>query len=175
MGTQEMELYYADDSVYLYEPTQDDWMKFPSEVADQIMQLSDENTDLGNQLEQFEQFLDEFTFEEDSNNYILTLHANNEKFDELLSNIFENAMPEELGGDDLLSNSEFENVTYEIIIDKDTFYYDRLDVVMDYKMEIEGEVVNVHQVMKSEYSNHNDIDEITIPQEAVDNAIEMEL
>jgi len=176
LGKQEMEMYFAEEGFYVFDPMEDQWMKFPNEFSDELLQLSNNQADVGNQLNQFEDFLEDFTFEQDENNYILTLQADGEKFNELLTETIKNSMPQELGLDvSIFDNISFDNVNYDIVINKETFYFSELNVKMDYEMEIEGEKIKVNQDVKSKYENHNNVDAITIPKEAIDNAVEVEL
>src|SRR5690625_2822606 len=170
LGKQEMEMYFAEEGFYVFDPMEDQWMKFPNEFSDELLQLSNNQADVGNQLNQFEDFLEDFTFEQDENNYILTLQADDEKFNELLTETIKNSMPQELGLDvSIFDNISFDNVNYDIVINKETFYFSELNVKMDYEMEIEGEKIKVNQDVKSKYENHNNVDAITIPKEAIDN------
>lgn len=42
-------------------------------------------------------------------------------------------------------------------------------------MTAEGETINVKQQMFGEYSKHNEVGEITVPQEVLDSAAEMDM
>lgn len=175
MGKQEMEMYLTDDSLYVYEPNQQQWMKTANEYSDKIIQMTDVQTDLSNQLDQFKEFLDDFTIEEDGDSYILTLDANGEKFNELLTGTIINSIPQnEIFTNDVLDTLNFHQVEYELFINKETFYYTNLNVTMDYELDVEGQKVKLIQDIKQTYSNHNQIDEITVPQEAIDQAVEVE-
>ncbi|MBO1002395.1 DUF6612 family protein [Pseudogracilibacillus auburnensis] len=176
LGKQEMEIYLVDSGAYIFDSTEGEWLKLPSEFAEEFIDFSDEDADLGSELQQFEEFMEDFTLEEDDNHYILKLQADDEKFNKLIDETLQDAMPEDLGfEDDLYDSISFENVTYEIIIDKETYYYKELNVTLDLEMEIDGEKMTSQQVIQSTYSNHNEVKEIKVPQEAIDNAVEVEL
>jgi len=165
----------VDESTYVFDPQEDEWMKFPSELSQEIIQLSDEQTDLGQQIDQFVEFVDDFTVEEDGDDYNLTLHATGEKFHDLLYETIKDSLPQDLGADqDIVNSLKFGDVEYTIILNKDTYYYSDLNVLMDYEMELEGQKIDVHQDIQSTYSNHNTINEITVPQEVIDEAVEFE-
>ena len=60
-----------------------------------------------------------------------------------------------------------------IHIDKETFQTNKVDMVLDMDMTIDGETMNMKQDMKSDFSHFNQVEEIVIPQEVIDNAVEI--
>lgn len=177
LGTQEMESYFTDDGFFLYEPMEDQWMKFPSELSAEIMQLSESQMDVEDQLGQFQDFVDDFTFEQDDTHYILHLDAEGEKFNDLFAQTIGDMMQDDMLGleDDVFDNINFNQVEYEIYINKDTFYFEDMNVMMDYDMEIEGESFTQKQDIQSTYSNHNEIDEIVVPEDVIEQAVDMDM
>ncbi len=67
------------------------------------------------------------------------------------------------------------NIEYEIYIDKETFYPSKLNMNMDMDITVEGETISLKQIISGEYLDYNQIGEITVPQEIVDTAFEMEM
>lgn len=174
LGKQEMEIYLTEEDMYFFDPSQEEWMKFPSEFSKELMQLSDAQTNPGAELEQFKAYMDDFTLEDEKDSYKLTLKAKGDKFNELFNETLKESMPESLGLDDsLLDNIQFNNVEYEILIDKETYYFTAVNVSMDYEMTMEDEKTSIKQDIKSTYSNYNGIDEIKVPKEAIENAVEI--
>src|SRR5699024_104298 len=109
LGTQEMESYFTEDGFFLYEPTEDQWMKLPSEFSEEIMQLSGSQMNVDDQLEQFQDFVDDFIFEQDATHYILHLDAEGDKFNELFTQTMDDIMPEDMIG---LEMDLFENINF---------------------------------------------------------------
>lgn len=177
LGVQEMESYFTEDGFFLYEPTEDQWMKLPSELSEEVLQLSDSQMNVDDQLGQFKDFVDDFTFEQDDTHYILHLDAEGEKFNELFAQTMGDMMPEDMLGleVDIFENINFNQVEYEIYIHKDTFYFEDMNVKMDYDMEIEGESFSLKQDIQSTYSNHNEIGEIIVPDDVIDQAVELDI
>lgn len=172
----EMDTYLTKDGLYMFEPLEQQWMQFPEEFSDQVIQLSGEQSTPTDQLKQFESFTDDFQFEEDGANYKLTLKASGKKFDEFLKESVKNTLPEDMQLDEnIFEDMTFDHVEYVILIDKETFYLNALDIVMDSQVTVEGETMKLHQKIESTYSNINEIDEIKIPKEALENAQEVDL
>lgn len=175
LGEQEMETYVVEDGVFLFEPEQEEWLKFPKEVSDDIIHLSESQTELGNQIIQFEEFVDDISIDQEDNYYVLSLNATGDQFNEMLTETIKNSMPQEFGFEEDISNHlHFDHAEYEIGIYKNSFHFAYLDVIMNYEMDIEGEKIQVQQDIQSTYSEHNEIKEITVPQDVIDNAIEID-
>ncbi|OES46240.1 DUF6612 family protein [Domibacillus iocasae] len=68
-----------------------------------------------------------------------------------------------------------EKVDYTINIDKETFETTTVDMIMDTTMEMEGETMQINQVMNADYSNYNDVETITVPEDIVNSAQEMQM
>ena len=164
----EIESYITKDAFYMYEAQSGQWMKFPKEMMDQMMQTTDQSNPT-NQLKIIKSYLDDFTFEQDKDNYILTLQASGEKFTELVKKEMEDALKsiDEEVNMDMTINS----INYLIHIDKNSFQTNKVDVFFDMDMTINGEKRNIKQNVKSDFSNFNEVNEIVIPKEVIDNEV----
>ncbi|MFB5087457.1 hypothetical protein PGC35_09595 [Psychrobacillus sp. PGGUH221] len=174
MGNQEMKMesYITKDAFYTYEGESGQWMKFPQEMMNQLMSTTDQSNP-SNQLKQIEGYLEDFTFEQDNDNYILTLEASGEKFTELVKEQVDEALQNMVGVEEIEMDMIINSVNYLIHIDKETFQTNKVDMILDMDMTIDGETMNMKQDMKSDFSNFNQVEEIVIPQEVIDNAVEI--
>jgi len=66
-------------------------------------------------------------------------------------------------------------INYEIIINKETFYPTNIKTVMDMEISAEGETIHLKQNMEGTYSEYNKINEVKVPQDVIDKAVEMEM
>lgn len=174
----DMESYFTEDGFYMYEASSAQWMKFPQEMSDQLLQMSDQQTNPGEELKNLEQFADDFKFEQDDKNYILTLDASGDEFNEFIKETAMESLPPQMAegigtSEDLLEGIKINSVKYDILIDKETFYPSSLDMTMDMEMDIEGETITMVQTIKGDYTDYNNIDSITVPQEVLDTAVDM--
>ena len=74
---------------------------------------------------------------------------------------------------EVMENMEVKSLEYEIFIDKKTFYTNAFNMKMDMTMEVEGEEMHIDQKVKADISKINEIDTIKIPQEILDNAVDI--
>ncbi|WP_275695467.1 DUF6612 family protein [Ferdinandcohnia quinoae] len=169
----EMEIYFTKDGMYYYDPTSQMWMKFPSEMMEQLVQLSDQQTNPAAEIEKLKSFVDDFKFQQDDNNYILLLNASGDKFTDFLKETIQETLPEGMADSaEVFENMKINKMNYEIHIDKKTFYPTILNLSMDMEMSAEGQTVKIAQDIKSQYVEHNHIKEITVPQEVIEGAVE---
>lgn len=170
----ETESYFSKDGFYMQDPTSETWMKLPSEMTDQLLQLSDQQTNPGEEIKRLQSFIEDFTFDELEDGYSLTLNASGDKFNDFIQETLKETLPAELtANNEALQNIAIHSVKYDLLIDKETFLPKTIDVSMEMEMTIEGQTIKLKQDMKGDYSEHNNIEEIMIPQEVIDTAEEI--
>lgn len=171
----ESESYFSEEGMFLFDPGSQQWMKFPQEMTDTFLQMAGKQTNPGDELKKLEKFVDDFTFEQDSKNYILKLKASGEKFSDFIKETAAEALPPEMAAEEIMNNMKINAVEYKFVIDKESFYPVALDMTMDMEMTIEEQTISLNQKMNGEYSSHNNIEAITIPQDVIDSAMEVPL
>ena len=170
-----MEMYFTDQGLYMYEETMATWLKMPDESIEDLKGLADQQTaDPSQQLEELAEFQDDFTFKQTADEYILTLDASGEQFKELMDQQLEKTLGQmELEAQTALEDMTIHSVNYIITIDKETFLTNSMDMTMEMDMNIEGELMNIKSDVQADYSNYNEIEAITIPAEALEQAQEI--
>lgn len=169
-----MKMYMTEkDGFYLYEESEGGWFKLPADEYEAILEAAGMQTDASEQLQQLQQFVKDFKFEQTNDSFVLTLDAEGEKFMEFIKEQASAALGEE--GEDLLGDLngiKFDKAKYILTIDKKTF--DLTNMVMDLGMNFteEGIESKITQSVTVNFSDFNSIDSITIPQEVLDNAEE---
>lgn len=166
-----MKMYMTqNDGFYIYEETAGSWLKLPQGEYDELMNQAGIQNDPSEQLRQLEQFVKDFTFEQNNDEYILTLDTDGEKFKEFA---LEQAKASMGGEEQLLGSMDglnIEDAQYVFIIDKETFDMSNMKMDMVMTMEEETGKMTINQSATVDYSDFNKIDAITIPQEVIDNA-----
>lgn len=165
----EMETYMMDDAMYVYEGTTAQWMKFPQEMVDQMMSTT-KQTDPATQLEPLQEYLEKVEFEQDDENYILTLEGSGEEFTSLVQDQVDEALQSLTTIENVSLDFTIHSVDYLVHIDKESFQTNKLDVVIDMDMSMDGEMINLNMDAKTNFSKFNEIDEIVVPKEVIDSA-----
>lgn len=169
--TMDTEIYFNDTDLYMYEGTTQQWMKLPQEAMGDVMAQTN-SANPANSLAEIEEYLKDFKFEQDDKNYILTLDASGDKFNDLVqAQIDETMQSMAQAGEDVQLDVKINSINYLIHIDKESFQTTKYDVIVDMDMEAEGESINMKQDLKTDFSNFNGVDKIEIPQEVIDNAV----
>ena len=126
----------------------------------------------------FEEFKDDFKFEQTNDEYILTLSASGDKFSGLMKELMGSSLPADMEmteeETEILNNMDVKSLEVVMYIDKETFYTNAFDLDMDMTMKIEEEEMRIVQKMKSVITKINEIDEIVVPQEVIDGAVDFE-
>ncbi len=168
-----LEMYMTEqEGLYMLNSDTDEWIKLPQEQQDQMLKQTASQADASQQLEQLKQFVNDFTFEQDDENYKLTLKIEGEglkKFilSQLNSGIVETTQLDE----EVISNLSFEESKYEFIITKDTFDMKKIDIDLTMFIDMEGQKSKfVNDVIMS-YSKFDKVGMITIPKEVINKAI----
>lgn len=177
MGQENMEIpiemYMSEkEGFFMFNADSNQWMKLPADQQEQILEQTGAQADASEQLEQLQQFVDEFTFEQDDVDYKLTLNVEGEGFKEF----FMTQMGASLADDpansaDILNNMTFEDSKYEIIIAKDTFDTKQIDMDLTIIVDENGQKSKIENKAFIEYSNFDELDSIAIPKEVIKNAI----
>lgn len=171
-----MEMYMNEDGFYMQDSQSKQWMKLPSEQFEAIMGQTANQANASQQLEELKSFINDFKFEQTDNQYILTLNAAGEKFSEyILKQMKINetlSLPEE--GQQALKNMKFNKVNYVITVDKESFDVVAVDTNIDMTFDVESEVINMLMNAKITFKEFNSIENITVPQEVIDQAVEVQ-
>ena len=165
----EMETYIMEDAMYVYEGTTAQWMKFPQEMVDQMMSTT-KQTDPATQLEPLQEYLEKVEFEQDDENYILTLEGSGEEFTSLVQDQVDEALQSLTTEENVNLDFTIHSVDYLVHIDKESFQTNKLDMVIDMDMSMDGEMINLNMVAKTNFSQFNEIDEIVVPKEVIESA-----
>ncbi|KAA0957219.1 DUF6612 family protein [Planococcus kocurii] len=170
-----MEMYFTEQGMYMYEETMATWLKMPDASIEDLKALADQQTaNPSQQLEELAEFKDDFTFKQTEGEYILTLDASGEKFNELMNQQLEKTLGQmELEAQMALEDMTIHAVNYVIYVDKESFLTTGMDMKMDMDMNIEDEMMNIKSDMQADYSRFNEIQSITVPAEVVEQAQEI--
>lgn len=176
LGKADIEMYVTEDGFYMYSPEEDLWIKFPDEMYDEMVGEMAGAADPQLDMDMFQKYLKDFKFEQTDDNYVLTLNAEGEQFTDLLKELMSENLPADLEevDENLFDSIEVNKLHVVLEINKDTFYTTAFTMDMDMALNVEGENMEISQVLKGKMSKFNEIEKIEIPQEVLDNAISFE-
>ncbi|MFS0690747.1 DUF6612 family protein [Sporosarcina sp. 179-K 8C2 HS] len=177
-GKADLEMYMNESGFFMNDPQAGQWIKMPKDMYDDMMAEMGGETDPTLDMKMFNEFKDDFKFEQTDDEYILTLSASGDKFSGLMKELMGSALPSDLEmteeDAEMLNNMDVKSLEVVMYIDKETFYTNAFDLDMDMTMKVENEEMRIVQKMKSVLSKINEIDEIVVPQEVIDEAVDLE-
>lgn len=163
---QEMEAYLTAEGFFVKELSSGLWVKLPADAAGQILQgVDQESLDPSAQLSQLVDYADQFTVEEKDGVYVFTLSAQGEEFAKLI----EEQLAQQQETMAQLGSVAVDSIQYNIEVEKSSNKLLKLDIVFDMTVENSdaAQSMNIVSNIKTEYSNHNAIEAIVVPEEAL--------
>jgi hypothetical protein len=176
-GLSEMELYRTSAGVFEKKTETGVWMKLPDFMFDGISDSLGTTADPRLDPTMFEMYAEDFMFEQNDNEYILILTSIDEKFKPLVLNVlgWHGATD---GGFDLETEEELlavmSVITFdiEIILDKMTFNTIAFRIDLDIEIKKDDGTLRIIEKVKADISKINEINEIIVPQDILESAIE---
>ena len=149
--------FIKDDVMYIQNPVDNTWIKqtLPKEVSEQFKHITNNNID---NYELFKDNLDKIDIKEKDGNYLISIIKD--------TGFLKEAMKKQNSNMGILGqgeNFEVDNITLEYVVDKETYF--TKSFVTSFETKIQGQDVKVST--NTEFSNINNIKEITIPEEAL--------
>ncbi len=170
--TIETEQYITEEGFFMYDPAQKMWMKYSEGHEDLMAQLqADAGLDQTQTLGELQSFIEDFTFKQNDDEFILTLDADDEKFNSIVQEELSSSSVDMENVEDI----EINGIEYEIFVDKKTYLPNQMNIVMNINMSADGQKVTLKQDIDTVYSDYNSIESISIPEEALKEAVELEM
>jgi len=170
---QNIESYFTADGFFMKDPTSDSWVKLPNEFKELAFQSVDQQAlDPSAQLAELLDYADQFHVIEKDGIYTFTLKAQGEAFSELI----QEKLDEQESAWGQTIDMEIKALEYTVQVEKKSNKLLAMDIYMDMSMpESESTpAMSVKSKINMNYSNHNGIKEIVVP-EAAANAEELDL
>ena len=149
--------FVKDNTMFIQNPVDNNWVKqaLPKEVAEQFKNITNNNID---NYELFKDNLDKIDIKEKGDNYIISIVKD--------TDFLKEAMEKQNSNMGILGQGEtFEvnNITMEYVVDKETYL--TKSSIISFETKLQGQDIKVST--NTEFSNINNIKEITIPEEAL--------
>ncbi|MCH7322617.1 hypothetical protein LZ480_12015 [Solibacillus sp. MA9] len=168
-----MEMYMSEsDGFYLLTGEENQWAKIPDNEYEQVLAQTGAKADATAQLKKLKRFINDFEFKQDDTSYLLTLNIEGDKLKEFivgqLGSVIEGTV--EMTSETVKAMS-FEDSKYELVINKETFDTNEINMDITILMDIEDQQAQIKNDASIKYSKFDELDEITVPKEVKDNAV----
>ncbi|MBM7633193.1 DUF6612 family protein [Geomicrobium sediminis] len=173
----EIEQYMDEDGIlYMFEPMIDEWMKMDL-LGDDLMSIEDLEMSPQEQLEILEQFTENITLSDEGDQYALSVEGSGDDLIEFSKEIVATQQNDEMMAEQmeqLFNEMTINTFDYVMYINKDTYYQEGIEMNFEMEMTEEGETISINQQMNGTFSDFDGIDTIDIPEEAIENAVDIE-
>lgn len=169
-------VYFTEDGAYMNDGMEDVWFKYPDDFTQDLLALQEMQMQPEEQLEILKSYSENLTMTEDGDHYVITVEGSDQTIDQMadqLNMMFGENLGEGFG--ELTSMMDITQLDYTLHINKETFYQEAIDMMMEFSMEAEGEKISMIQHSTGTFSNFNEIESIEVPQEIIDSAEELDL
>ncbi|SDH64881.1 DUF6612 family protein [Alteribacillus bidgolensis] len=172
-----LERFFTEEGYYIFDSNDGRWVKFPDEFTEDIQSYDESFEKPAHTLELIEAYTDEIHISEGDQHYRLTFSGENEQLQQIALEMMRmvNTDFSEMM-EDMMYMTEMEDLEFELLIDKETYYAKTLRMDMNMNMNSEeGKSYNSTHTVVARYSEFNEAKEVSIPDDVLDNAEEMEL
>ena len=147
--------FVKDNTMFIQNPVDNNWVKqaLPKEVAEQFKNITNNNID---NYELFKDNLDKIDIKEKGDNYIISIVKDTDFLKETMEK--QNSNMGILGQGETF---EVNNITMEYVVDKETYL--TKSSIISFETKLQGQDMKIST--NTEFSNINNIQEITIPEE----------
>ena len=169
-----VEAYMTEDGFYIYEPTEGQWMQLDKSTLgdlNEILEMGNMSNDPVSQLELMEEYLTDVAIYDKGSHYVMNYSIDSAGFDQLLQDLIGSLVPLE---DEMMPGLRVDKMNFTIQYDKETLYPTTFSSHTELSMDMDTEKMHMVQKMTGSYNNINKLDQITIPQEVIDNAVKMQ-
>lgn len=170
-----LESYWTEEGFYQEDPMEG-WVKLPSELSEGLDELMAMTT-AGDQVAQAEALGEDMVVEDTGDAYQLSYEGDGEALMEAVLASFESMMGEEdasMSMEGIMEEINFNDISYEMTVEKETFYMTEMSMYIDMEIASEGESLNMVQSMDMSISNFNGVEPITVPEDVLNGAVPLE-
>ncbi|MCQ4085659.1 DUF6612 family protein [Saccharibacillus sp. JS10] len=162
--------YITADAIYMEVGGQ--WTKLPEEQRSQVMSTLESASNLENSFDQFKSVAKEITVTEEGDDYVLNASLSGDQIKSMAAEMLGSTTDEQSAA--ALDQMNIEEMKLTYAINKETSFPTKSLVDMTMSMESgEGEQktsMEMHMIMDSTISKHNEIKDIEVPKDVVDSA-----
>ncbi|MFA9558513.1 DUF6612 family protein [Evansella sp. AB-rgal1] len=167
------ESYFSEEhGFFMEDPMMGGWMKYPDSLVTEIIDIETQMSP-EEQLKPLMEYITDVSLSSDDDFYTLNLAGEDvdmQAFFEEINGMFGEGMDEL---ETFMPDMTIDELQYEIVIDKETLYQTATNVHMVLTMEMLGETLSTTQNIKMKMSKFNEIESLVIPEDVINNAVEM--
>jgi hypothetical protein len=169
--TNTIEMYMDEEFIYIKDVQSGGWVKMKQAGPGMGEMMNQQKTMTpAEQIKKLEQMADDIQMEQTENEYIFNVKGNGEKLMSLTGNM----MGSDPAMQAALEQMDIEQIDYTYTLDKETYFPKSLK--MDIKMFVteNEQKIEMQQTITSEFSEMNELENFSIPEEVLKEAVEVD-
>lgn len=167
-GMDGSEQYITTEGIYV--KVNGEWVKLPDQDAEPLVNEMKNQSNPQSQFAQLEAVMDELNVGEEGDNYTLTAKLSGDGVKEIAKSYLNQSGGADPQTEAMIEQMDIKSLDMNYKISKETYYPVDAAVVMEMDMEIENQKLSLVMDMTTKFTDYNNIDEIKVPQEAIDSA-----
>ena len=165
-GDQKIEQYVTQDG--FYSQMNGEWMKMPASMGEQVLTAMQQSASPEKQLEQFKALTEKTKITEEGDSYLLSAEVSGDDVKELAKTYMNQTGSSDQQMAAMMDQMNIKSMNIAYAVDKKTYFPTRTDVTMVMDMTNGDQTISIDMDMKATISDHNKVEEIKVPQEALD-------
>lgn len=168
---QQIEQYITEEGFFTLMNGQ--WMRMSAETTEQMKASTQESAHPEKTLEKIKDFAGQTTITEEGDNYLIRADVSGNSMKILAQSLLNQgrSLDQQMSAAD---QTDIKSMTLVYTVDKNTYYLKQADLNVILDMTTGEQTVSMDMMMSSTISDHNQITEITVPQEVLD-ALEVQM
>ena len=167
-GMDGSEQYMTPEGIYV--KVNGEWVKLPDQDAEPLLNEMKNQSNPQSQFAQLEAVMDELNVGEEGDNYTLTASLSGEGLQEIAKSYLNQSGGADPQTEAMIEQMDIKRLDMNYKISKETYYPVDVAVVMEMDTEIENQKLSLVMDMTTKFTGYNNIEEIKVPQEAIDSA-----
>lgn len=165
-GNQQLTQYITEEGIF----TQVDgtWMKQPDVLLEQMIASLEDSVKPEKQLENFKAIAGDTKITEEGNDYVMTAEVSGDSVKDLAKTLLSQGGTGDEQVTAMIDAMTIKNIKVVSAVDKETFLPTKSHVTMQAEMDQEGVKITFDVDTASTIGKYNEVEEINIPQEALD-------
>lgn len=166
-GKQNVKQYITSDNIY--SQVGDQWVTIPEDQTKELIEQMKASMNPEQELDQFKKVEDNIKITEEGDSYVMSADVSGDNVKDLAKSLMEqNGSDAQLQA--MLEQMTIKSMKMKYMINKETSLLESVDVDMVMELEQEGQKMTMDMKMDTKFSNHDKVEEIKVPQEALDSA-----
>ena len=166
-GKQNVKQYITSDNIY--SQVGDQWVTIPEDQTKELIEQMKASMNPEQELDQFKKVEENIKITEEGDSYVMSADVSGDNVKDLAKSLMEqNGSDAQLQA--MLEQMTIKSMKMKYMINKETSLLESVDVDMVMELEQEGQKMTMDMKMDTKFSNHDKVEEIKVPQEALDSA-----